>query len=214
MKNWDSLNIFWNALYCKYLKICTNSVGLPTGILLATKVLFQAIHPPHPRLKIIKQSWQIPRHACVCPWGQLPGWPLISALYLFMLPTLCISFSLEDKRKIVRIGDTSTKFHIIIWSFSSMQWKESKTKSIRKLSNFNFWWTKTLYHNNLNNNTQESCIESRLLGDKFYCQLVLLCCYAVMVESSKVLWLQQEKFFPPLMSPLYLGQRIVIIITA
>ena len=37
-------------------------------------------------------------------------------------------------------------------------------KSIRKLSNFNFQFTKTLCHNNLNNNAQESCIESRLLG--------------------------------------------------
>ena len=29
--------------------------------------------------------------------------------------------------------------------------KRVKTESMRKLSNFNFQWTKTLYHNNLNN---------------------------------------------------------------
>ena len=29
--------------------------------------------------------------------------------------------------------------------------KSFKTESIRKLSNFNFQWTKTLYQNNLNN---------------------------------------------------------------
>ena len=40
-----------------------------------------------------------------------------------------------------------------------------------------------MYHNNLNNNAQESCIESRLLGDKFYCQLVLLCCYGREFQS-------------------------------
>ena len=186
MKNWDSLNIFWNASYYKYLKIFTNPAGLPTGILLATKVLFQAIHPPPPPIPGLKLSGKVDKSRAMpayVPGVTPPGWPLISALYLFMLPTLCISFSLEDKGKIVQIGDTSTKFHIIIWSFSSMQWKESETKSIRKLSNFNFRWTKALYHNNLNNNTQESCIESRLLGDKFYCQLVLLCCYGREFQS-------------------------------
>ena len=39
-----------------------------------------------------------------------------------------------------------------------------KTESIRKLSNFNFRWTKTLYQNNLNNIGFFSTLISRAIG--------------------------------------------------
>ena len=39
------------------------------------------------------------------------------------------------------------------WKTSLQRLKEIETEYIRKLSNFNFQWTKTLYQNNLNNIT-------------------------------------------------------------
>ena len=39
----------------------------------------------------------------------------------------------------------------VVWLHKKCE-KEIRTESIRKLGNFNFHWTKTLYQNNLNNN--------------------------------------------------------------
>ena len=40
----------------------------------------------------------------------------------------------------------------LVWvGLCGSAWKKIKTEPIRKLSNFNFQWTKTLYQNNLNN---------------------------------------------------------------
>ena len=47
----------------------------------------RTIQSPHPGLKIMEQSWRIPRHVRVCPWGSPPprGWPLISASWISIL---------------------------------------------------------------------------------------------------------------------------------
>ena len=40
---------------------------------------------------------------------------------------------------------------INVWGYMEIAPKKIKMESIRKLSNFNFQWTKTLYQNNSNN---------------------------------------------------------------
>ena len=42
----------------------------------------KAVQCPRPGPKIGNESQQIPPYSPVCPRGQPPGWPLISALWL------------------------------------------------------------------------------------------------------------------------------------
>ena len=59
----------------------------------------KAIQSPHPGLKIIEQSWQIPRHARLCPPGTLPPGMVADKCIIIMttkipvwvLPYICLT---------------------------------------------------------------------------------------------------------------------------
>jgi len=61
-------------------------------------------------------------------------------------PHVCF---IDSKTKTRLAHPLTLKTKVKVSNYADAQ--EVKTESIRKLSNFNFQWTKTLYQNNLNN---------------------------------------------------------------
>ena len=70
------------------------------------------------------------------------SWPGIH-LMIYYLPAHSIQLSIFDKKGILL--QPGSHLRACVYRF------QHKTESIRKLSNFNFQWTKALYQNNLNN---------------------------------------------------------------
>ena len=71
------------------------------------------------------------------------SWPVIH-LMIYYLPVQSIQLIFDKKGILLQPG---SHLRACVYRF------QHKTESIRKLSNFNFQWTKALYQNNLNNIT-------------------------------------------------------------
>ena len=76
---------------------------------------------------------------------------LLSFIYwLFRFFLLDLVFGSHSKKTAAVFSSTVAFLLLVSWENIQTHW-QFKMESIRKLSNFNFWWTKTLYQNNLNN---------------------------------------------------------------
>ena len=67
----------------------------------------------------------------------------------FLVYLLLLKFS--QGRSNIQIDQLCIRSRYMLTVYGAFNRKEIKTESIRKLSNFNFQWTKTLYQNNLKN---------------------------------------------------------------